>query len=71
MLFSEKGSYFTELFVRHFHEQVLHTGVETTLNYLRNRFWVVKGRQTIKFILRKCVVCIRHQRLNSKTPRDS
>jgi len=68
MLFSGKGSYFTELFVRHCHEQVLHTGVETTLNYLRNRFWVVKGRQTVKSILRKCVVCIRHQGRTLKPP---
>lgn len=68
LIISGKESYFTELLVRHCHEQVLHTGVETTLNYLRNRFWIVKGRQTVKSLLRKCVVCKRHQGRTLKPP---
>ena len=68
ILLSGKDSYFSKLFIFHCHEQVLHSGVETTLNLLRNRFWIIKGRQTIKSILRKCVVCKRHQGRTLKPP---
>ena len=30
-------------------------------NYLRSRFWITKGRKTVKNILRKCVTCKRFQ----------
>ena len=34
----------------------MHNGVAETLVQLRSKYWVVKGRQTVK-ILSKCVVC--------------
>ena len=42
-------------------EIVHHGGVRTTLTELRSRFWVPKGRQTIKKLLKKCVTCKRWQ----------
>ena len=51
-----KNSYFTKLFVRHCHENNLHTGIEATLNFPRRKFWIVKGRQTVKSILHKCII---------------
>ena len=35
----------------------MHNGVAETLVQLRSKYWVVKGRQTVKKILSKCVVC--------------
>ena len=40
---------------------VLQGGVESTLNHLRNRLWIIRGRQVVKRILHRCVVCRRHQ----------
>ena len=61
ILITGKGSTFTKLLIRDCHQKVLHTGVETTMNFLRKRFWIVKARQTVKTILRRCVICKRHQ----------
>ena len=48
---------FTRLVILKCHEQVMHNGVAETLVQLRSKYWVVKGRQTVKKILSKCVVC--------------
>ncbi|XP_028968977.1 LOW QUALITY PROTEIN: uncharacterized protein LOC100908537 [Galendromus occidentalis] len=34
-----------------------HFGVNTILNILRRRFWITRGRQVIRAVLRQCVVC--------------
>ena len=41
------------------HVFVLHSGVKDTLNELRCNYWVTRGRQTVKFVTRKCLKCIR------------
>ena len=38
-----------------------HSGVRSTLGEVRSRFWVPKGRQVVKKILRECVTCKREQ----------
>ena len=47
----------TLLQVRECHTRVLHSGVRSTLAELRTRFWVPKGRQVVKYVLNRCVVC--------------
>ena len=47
----------TRLIVRKSHETVKHNGVKETLNELRSDFWINKGRQTVKSIVSKCVIC--------------
>ena len=34
-----------------------HCGVESTLNKLRQIYWMIKGRQTVKKVLSKCIIC--------------
>ncbi|GFS61186.1 integrase catalytic domain-containing protein [Trichonephila clavipes] len=36
-----------------------HGGVSETLLEIRERFWLIKGRQTVKNILKKCLICKR------------
>ena len=40
-----------------FHEKCCHSGVNVTLNSLRTKFWIIRGRQTVKKYLKKCVTC--------------
>ena len=54
-------SYFTTLIIKDAHEHVLHHGIESTLAYIRTNFWIMKGRKTVKDLLRKCVLCKRFQ----------
>ncbi|XP_054709054.1 uncharacterized protein LOC129218752 [Uloborus diversus] len=35
----------------------------STLGYLREKYWIVRGRQNVKRIIRKCIIC---QRFNSR-----
>ena len=43
----------TYLLVRDAHERVLHNGVNETLVELRSKYWITKGRQFIRKIIRK------------------
>ena len=61
ILLRGKESRFTQLVIRDAHERVLHHGVESTMGHVRLKFWITRGRRTIKDVIRKCVVCKRHQ----------
>ena len=53
-----RGHHFTKLVVLNCHDQVMHNnGVAETLVQVRSKYWIVKGRQTVKSITSKCVVC--------------
>ena len=56
-----KGDHLTLLIVRECHERVVHGGIKTTLKELRSKYWIVHGRNFIKTVLCKCVVCRRSQ----------
>ena len=47
----------TSLVIYDCHRKVLHNGVKDTLTELRSRFWVTKGRQTVKTAIGKCSTC--------------
>ena len=47
----------TELIIIDCHKRSYHCGVKATLVELRSRFWVPKGRQQVKKVLSKYVVC--------------
>ena len=46
-----------DLIVRDVHHQVKHNGIRDTLTTIRERFWLLRGREVVKRILKKCVVC--------------
>ncbi|XP_077534456.1 uncharacterized protein LOC144146373 [Haemaphysalis longicornis] len=48
------------------HHHTLHGGVEATLTETRERFWIVKVRQTVKRVLAQCLTC-RRRRLSAQT----
>ena len=49
-------SSFTKLVIYNFHECVCHNGIKATLNRLRTEYWVIRGRQSVKHVLRECIV---------------
>ncbi|XP_068692435.1 uncharacterized protein [Montipora foliosa] len=52
-----RSQYFTKLVILKCHDQVMHNGVAKTLVQVRSRYWIVKGRQMVKSITNKCVLC--------------
>ena len=58
----------TELIIIDCHKRSCHCGVKATIAELRSKFWVPKGRQQVKKVLSKCVVCKKLEGRPSKEP---
>ena len=52
-----RDHHITNLIIQDCHERVMHNGTKETLLQLRSRFWVIKGCQLVKKLIRKCVIC--------------
>ncbi|UYV62862.1 hypothetical protein LAZ67_2002175 [Cordylochernes scorpioides] len=50
----------TEQLIRETHSNNCHAGVHFLLGKLRERFWILKARKTIKRVVRGCIICKRH-----------
>ncbi|CAB4007271.1 Hypothetical predicted protein [Paramuricea clavata] len=48
---------FTRLIIREAHELVHHDGIRETLNCVRRKYWVLRGRESVKGMVRRCVTC--------------
>lgn len=59
---------FVHLIIRDYHERCFHGGVNNTLTHVRERFWIIHGRQIVKQFCKACVVCKRIQGLSYKSP---
>ncbi|XP_053390070.1 uncharacterized protein LOC128552995 [Mercenaria mercenaria] len=49
----------TRLIVTDAHENQLHSGINSTVTQLRQKYWIPAIRQCAKSVLRKCVICRR------------
>ena len=49
----------TDLIIKQYHESLGQMGQECVLSSLRETFWVVKGRSTVRPVLRRCIDCQR------------
>ena len=56
-IYLPKEHRFVELLVLDCHSRVFHCGLKSTLAELRARFWISKGRQFVKKILKRCFIC--------------
>ena len=52
-----KNEHFTSLVALAAHVQVLHSGVRETLAQLREKYWIPRGRQFVRSLVRKYVTC--------------
>ena len=50
-----------DLIISDNHQWMLHSGVNTTLTSVRERFWILQGRRAVKGCLRRCVTCRKGQ----------
>lgn len=48
---------YTRLLVKSVHERKLHTGPESTITHIREKYWIPCIRQCVQSVIRKCVVC--------------
>ena len=58
----------TILVIEECHRKTKHSGIRATLGEQRSRFWVPKGRQAVKKVLKECVTCMKAQGKPFKSP---
>ena len=58
---------YVDLLIHHTHERVKHSAVTNTLTTLRESFWILKGRQAVKRVLKRCVTCQKLEGLPSSS----
>ncbi|XP_018376357.1 PREDICTED: uncharacterized protein LOC108769714 [Trachymyrmex cornetzi] len=51
--------FLTDLIIRETHERYYHTGIQTTLYMIRQRFWLLDGRNQVRKIIKSCIRCFR------------
>lgn len=51
----------TLMIVRDAHLTTLHGGNSLTLSYIRQKYWILGGKRTVKSSIRKCVKCTRYR----------
>jgi hypothetical protein len=54
-----RKEHLTYLIIEKIHREVLHSGVSQTLAKTRHRYWIPRGRATVKSVIHKCNVCRR------------
>ncbi|GBM89880.1 hypothetical protein AVEN_111828-1 [Araneus ventricosus] len=50
------------------HKKNSHAGLQMLLNILREHYWILNARKTVRSVLSKCVICLRHAKRNVTTP---
>ncbi|GFX55002.1 integrase catalytic domain-containing protein [Trichonephila clavipes] len=70
-----KNSRLTILIVRREHNKVMHGGTASTLAQVRSNYWILKGRQLVKKVIRNCFICRKYltkliDQLTSPLPSD-
>jgi len=63
-----KHHHLTSLIIRESHERVMHNGIKETLAEVRSKYWIIRGRQIVRQVLRKCVICRRYEGLPQPAP---
>ncbi len=49
--------YFSELVAQEAHSKVFHDGIGETLSCVRERFWILRGRELVKKVIKRCIPC--------------
>lgn len=52
---------FVQFIIKDAHYSVKHCGVRDTLTTIRERYWILRGREAVKQFIRKCVICRKYE----------
>ena len=47
----------TDMIIWDAHEEVMHSGVHSTLNRVRLKYWILRGRQSVAKVVKRCTLC--------------
>ncbi|XP_022197772.1 uncharacterized protein LOC111054948 [Nilaparvata lugens] len=57
---------FTHALIISYHRRVSHDGVQSTMAALRQRYWVISTRRTVKSVLKSCHLCFRFSKFRAE-----
>lgn len=49
------------MLIREIHEKLCHAGSLIIMSKLREKFWIISARRSVRSVISKCVICQRHQ----------
>ncbi|MEM7375589.1 MAG: reverse transcriptase domain-containing protein [Bacteroidota bacterium] len=52
---------FVQLMIEDTHRRLFHAGVNHTLSEIRTKYWIPQGRAEVKYVLKRCKICRKHQ----------
>ena len=58
----------TYLIVQDAHQRIKHNGVKETLVEIRSKYWIIRGRQFVRWVIHRCVICRRIDALPCRGP---
>ena len=61
---------FTKMLVLNRHEKLSHLGTPNVLSNLRSEFWILKGRAFVHKLIKKCVICRKHEGVAYSKPAE-
>lgn len=61
-----KSSHLTSLLIRNYHLNFLHAGPKLIVSMLRQKFWIISGRDAVRRCIFTCVNCTRHKSQHPK-----
>jgi len=56
-----KGHHIVKLIIKYYHHISGHSGLEYTLALIRQRYWIINARSTVRSVLNECFSCRKHQ----------
>lgn len=56
-----KSHHVTRMIITDHHLRNLHAGPSSTLSSIQQEFWIVNARDTVRYCLKRCVICTRHR----------
>lgn len=56
-----KHNHVTTLIINHYHMLTLHGGPQLTMSMIREKYWILDSRNTIRHQINKCITCHRHK----------
>ncbi|UYV74002.1 hypothetical protein LAZ67_11001790 [Cordylochernes scorpioides] len=56
-----KRHHCTDLIIEHYHKQSLHSGLQTTLSMISQKYWIISCKAVVKRVLNRCITCFKHR----------
>ena len=67
-VFMPSKNHLVELLILNVRNSTEHSGIRSRSTTIRERFWVLRGRESVKKVLNKCLVCARYEGTPFKAP---